>query len=87
MKQALDPNCEGRIPFAKLITILIQRPKEQNIEEQIMEAFEALQAESGTVSEGEKTYKMSVKEVRKFLMDFGEALTETEAEKFQEFLE
>lgn len=52
-----------------------------------MEAFEALQAESGTVSEGEKTYKMSVKEVRKFLMDFGEALTETEAEKFQEFLE
>ena len=50
MKQALDPNNDGSIPFASLITILIKRPKEQNIEEQIMEAFEALQTESGTHS-------------------------------------
>jgi hypothetical protein len=30
---------------------------------------------------------MSVKEAKKMLMDFGEVLTEEEAEKFQEFLE
>lgn len=42
-----------------------------------MEAFEGLQSQTGGLSDGEKTYKMSVKEARKFLMDFGEALTET----------
>ena len=50
MKQALDPNSEGKIAFAKLISLLHERPKEKNIEEQIMEAFEALQTESGTHS-------------------------------------
>ena len=52
-----------------------------------MEAFQALQTEAGSLSDGEKTYKMSVKEARKFLMDFGETFTEMEAEKFQEFLQ
>ena len=48
-----------------------------------MEAFEAIQSETGSLSDGEKTYKMSVKEARKYLMDFGEVFTDGEAEKFQ----
>jgi hypothetical protein len=36
-----------------------------------MEAFEGIQSETGSLSDGEKTYKMSVKEAKKFLMDFG----------------
>lgn len=48
-----------------------------------MDAFEAIQSETCSLSDGEKTFKMSVKEAKKFLMDFGEALSETEAEKFQ----
>ena len=57
--------------FSDIVNLLLKRRKEQNIEEQIMEAFEALQTEAGNISDGEKTYKMSVKEARKFLMDFG----------------
>lgn len=87
MKTALDPNNQGLISFPTIINFLLKRPKEQNIEEDIMEAFEALQSETGSLTDGEKTYKMSVKEAKKFLTDFGEALTETEAEQFQEFLE
>lgn len=30
---------------------------------------------------------MSVKEAKKYLMEFGESLTESEAEQFQEFLD
>ena len=48
-----------------------------------MEAFEAIQSETGSLSDGEKNHKMSVKEAKKYLMDFGEALSEVEAEKFQ----
>jgi Ca2+-binding EF-hand superfamily protein len=87
MKSTLDPHNQGKIPFATLITLLLKRPQEKNIEEQIMEAFEGLQSEAGSLSDGEKTYKMSIKEARKFLMDFGETLSDSEAEKFQEFLE
>jgi calmodulin len=79
MKTTLDPSNDGKIPFATIINFLLKRPKEQSIEEEIMEAFEALQSETGSLTDGEKTYKMSVKEAKKFLMDFGEALTETEA--------
>jgi hypothetical protein len=39
----------------------LKRSKEQNIEEELMEAFEAIQSETGSLSDGEKTYKMSVK--------------------------
>ena len=47
-----------------------------------------MQTEAGSVTDGdEKSYKMLVKEARKFLMDYGEAFTENEAERFQEFLE
>lgn len=66
---------------------MLKRPKEQNTEEELMEAFEAIQSETGSLGDGEKTYKMSVKEAKKMLTDFGEALTEEEADKFQEFLE
>ena len=44
MKNTLDPNSDGRIPFAAIVSLLLKRPKEQNIEEQIMEAFEVLQS-------------------------------------------
>ena len=47
--------------FSDIVNLLLKRRKEQNIEEQIMEAFEALQTEAGNISDGEKTYKMSVK--------------------------
>ena len=79
MKEELDPNNSGKISFAGIISYILKRPKEHSIEDQIMEAFEALQAETGSVCDGEKTYKMSVKEGRKFLMDFGETFTEAEA--------
>lgn len=87
MRTALDPNGEGAIPFASIVSFILRRPREQNIEEELMEAFEAIQSETGSLSDGDKSYKMSVKEAKKMLMDFGEALTEEEAEKFQEFLE
>lgn len=32
MKATLDPNNEGYIPFANIISLLLKRPKEQNIE-------------------------------------------------------
>jgi hypothetical protein len=39
MKVALDPNNDGAIGFANIISFLLKRPKEQNIEEELMEAF------------------------------------------------
>ena len=79
MRLQLDPNSEGKIGFADIVNLLLKRPREQSIEEQIMEAFQALQTEAGSLSDGQKTYKMSVKEARKFLMDFGETFTEMQA--------
>lgn len=39
MRAILDPSNEGVIPFATIISLLLKRPKEQNIEEELMEAF------------------------------------------------
>lgn len=39
MKNTLDPNNEGAIPFASIISFILKRPREQNIEEELMEAF------------------------------------------------
>lgn len=61
MRATLDPNNEGAIPFASIISFLLKRAKEQNIEEELMEAFEAIQSETGSLSDGDKSYKMSVK--------------------------
>lgn len=83
MKHSLDPNNEGAIPFASILSAILRRPREQNIEEELMEAFEGIQSESGSLSDGDKSFKMSVKEARKMLMELGEALSEEEAEKFQ----
>jgi hypothetical protein len=79
MRNLLDPNNEGTIPFATIVSLLLKRPKEQNIEDELMEAFEGIQNDAGSVSDGEKSHKMSVKEAKKFLTDFGEALSENEA--------
>ncbi len=87
MKLQLDPNNEGVISFASMVGLLLRRAREASIEEELMEAFEAIQSETGSLSDGDKSYKISVKEVRKYLLDFGEGLSEAEVEKFQEFLE
>jgi len=79
MKAILDPNNEGTIPFATIISLLLKRPKEQNIEEELMEAFEAIQSLTSPLSEGEKNYKWSVREAKKTLMDHGEMMSESEA--------
>ena len=61
MKQSLDPTNEGVIGFSNIISFLLKRAKEQNIEEELMEAFEAIQSEGGSISDGDKNYKLSVK--------------------------
>lgn len=77
MRDSLDPHASGYVDFNSLVTLLLKRQKETNIEDELLEAFEGIQSETGSLSDGEKNSKMSVKEVKKFLTDFGEKMTES----------
>jgi len=83
MKKTLDPKNEGYISFTDIINYLLRRPKEQNIEDELMEAFLGFQNKG---PDGNKSYKMSIKQLQKYLVEHGECFSENEAEKLQEFL-
>ena len=52
-----------------------------------MEAFEGLNSETGSHSDGERSYKMSATGAKKYLTEFGEKFKESEVEQFLQFLE
>lgn len=74
------------VAFADLVGFLAKRPKEQNIEDELIDAFCSLQASLTSSAEAAKNEYMQINFLKKLLMESGEPFSERELDNFTEFL-
>ena len=77
IEERLTPDENKTIKYSKLISFLESRPKEQNVEDEIIEAFEGYQAETGSHSDSSKNSYVSLIGLKKYLCEYGESFSES----------
>ena len=70
------------LSFEELLQMITKRPKEQCIEQELIDAFENIQSYHGGSADGSKNQLIQVLALKKTLCDSGESMSEAEFDDF-----
>ena len=79
IEQKLSEDNKTKVSFTQLVSLLESRSKEQNIEDELIEAFESYQVQTGAHSDPSKNSYISIIGLKKYLCEYGQTFSETEA--------